>query len=285
VSDAALGWAAAQLGRRVVDVEALLGGRTSTMLALTDVAGGRSVLRLVTEEPWRTHGAELTTRESAVQAQLAATALSAPLTIALDADGRHCGHPAHLMSLLPGRTDLDRVSGADLDRLADRLATIHAVRADPPPRTYQSWAWEAKRVVPRWSRHPGAWERAFVLLRQDPPPHEPTFLHRDFAPRNVLWDGDEISGVVDWVETSTGPAWLDVAHCRTNLVLDHGVDAADRFAAAYSTATGCVAEPWWDVLDVVGFLPAPGGEIAVADPRALARLDDHLARVVRQHDG
>lgn len=42
------------------------------MLALDPVAGERAVLRMMTEEPWRTHGAALTTRESEIQRMLAA---------------------------------------------------------------------------------------------------------------------------------------------------------------------------------------------------------------------
>ena len=37
------------------------------MLALRDEAGAESVLRLMTNEPWRTHGAELTARERDAQ--------------------------------------------------------------------------------------------------------------------------------------------------------------------------------------------------------------------------
>jgi hypothetical protein len=44
----------------------------------------------------------------------------------------------------------------------------------------------------------------------------------------VLWLGGRVTGVVDWVETSIGPAWLDVAHCSTNLAIVLGIDAADR---------------------------------------------------------
>ena len=58
----AIGWAAEQLrrGRRLRE---LAGGLTSTMLALTTRDGGSAVLRLMTNEPWRTHGEGLTTRE------------------------------------------------------------------------------------------------------------------------------------------------------------------------------------------------------------------------------
>lgn len=79
------------------------------MLALTTGAGDELVLRLMTREPWRSHGAGLTTRESEVQQMLAPTTVPAPRSRALDAHGRACGFPGHLMSLLPGQVDLDRV--------------------------------------------------------------------------------------------------------------------------------------------------------------------------------
>lgn len=276
----AITWAARQLSSPVVDVRRLLGGQTSTMLALTDAGGTVAVLRLITEEPWRTHGAGLAARESQVQDQLADLPVRAPRTIALDAEGVYCAHPGHLMTWLPGAVDPGRTAPADLIALAELLATVHEVRVEPMPRAFQSWAWEAKYVVPAWCGRPEAWERAFTLLRQPPPLYEATFLHRDFALRNVLWDGPSISGVVDWVETSTGPAWLDVAHCTTNLALDHGEDVAESFATAYVAATGRHAEPWWDLVDVVGFLPPPGGAWFTTNAGRLARLETRLTAVL-----
>jgi aminoglycoside phosphotransferase (APT) family kinase protein len=96
------------------------------------------------------------------------------------------------------------------------------------------------------------------LLRTDPPEFEPRFIHRDFQPRNVLWSAGRVSGVVDWVEASIGPAWLDVAHCCTNIAMVHGNEAGDLFATAYIERTGREAQPYFDVMDVVGFLPPPG---------------------------
>ena len=112
-----------------------------------------------------------------------------------------------------------------------------------------------------------AWEQAFAVLGQDPPSYDGTFLHRDFHPRNVLWTGDEITGIVDWVETSWGPAWLDVAHCRTNLAITHGTEVADRFGAAYQRLTGREPQRYFDVMDVVGFLPPPGRRVLPHRPR------------------
>ena len=123
---------------------------------------------------------------------------------------------------------------------------------------------------------PDVWQAAFEVLAADPPAFEPTFLHRDFNLRNVLWLDGEVSGVVDWVETSWGPAWLDVAHLRTNLAIRHGTAVADRLAAAYVAVSGRTPDPYWDVMDVVGFLPPPGGQGFLSDPAERRRLEQHL---------
>ena len=258
----------------------LSGGWTSTMLTLTTARGDRAVLRLMTNEPWRTHGAELTTREHETQLFLAETDVPAPLSIALDADGTATGEAAHLMTLVAGNVDLDRVDDESLTTLAQVLAAIHDLRPAVRPRTYQSWAWSAKYLVPDWADDRAAWERAFAVLEQDPPPYDGTFLHRDFQPRNVLWTGPAVTGIVDWVETSWGPAWLDVAHFRTNLALQHGVEVADRFGAAYVALTGRVPAPYFDVMDVVGFLPPPGRRAFITDPGELRRLEQQLVSVL-----
>ena len=214
---------------------------------------------------------------------LAHSSVPAPRSCALDADGRECGFPAHLMSRLPGRVDLDRVDTASLDRLAHLLATIHEITPTIEIRTYQSWAWEAKYSVPPWATDAAVWEDAFALLRTDVPDYEPCFIHRDFQHRNVLWSEDHgITGVVDWVETSMGPAWLDVAHCCTNIAIAHGSKTADRFAAAYAARTGREPQHYFDVMDIVGFLPPPGKEGFIKATDERRRLEERLSSVMRR---
>ncbi|MDN4174677.1 aminoglycoside phosphotransferase family protein [Nocardioides sp. SOB77] len=274
----AVAWAERCVGSPVLDRRAMTEGRTSTLLALRHADGTDSVLRVVDREPWASHRVGLTTREREVQLQLADTSVPAPRSLALDAQAG-----AHLMTLLPGRVDPARADDASLHELVRTLVAVHEVRVDPPPRTYESWEWLAKHTVPVWAERPDVWRDAFALLRTEPPAYEPTFLHRDFQPWNVLWDGDRVSGVVDWVETSTGPAWLDVAHCATNLAVLHGLERAHAFAAAYTALTGRRREPHWEVMDTVGFLPRPGGDAWVTDPneqrRVEARLVDAMAAV------
>jgi aminoglycoside phosphotransferase (APT) family kinase protein len=250
------------------------------MLALTSDDGSKLVLRLMTEEPWRRHAGGLLSRESLVQTQLADSDVPAPRSIAVDATGEQAGVPAHLMSYLPGALALDRDDDANLEALAAPLTGIHAVHPGDGgwPRTYQSWAWPEKRIVPEWSEQPALWRRAFAVLEGEAPAYEPMFLHRDFHPGNVLWEGDAVTGVVDWVETSAGPAALDVAHCMTGLALLHGVNAATRFAQHYRRASGRdeASSAYWWVMDVVGFLPGPQ-KVTVPWREAGRSIDDALA--------
>lgn len=277
---AALEWVEEVLGEPVNDVGRLSGGWTSTMVAITSAHHEAVVLRLMTYEPWRTHGAPLTSRESEIQQMLAMTNVPAPRSLTLDATGERCGHPAHLMTLLPGAIEPERKDDTSLGRLAAVLADIHAIEPTIDVRSYQLWAWDAKFLVPAWATDAGLWEDAFALLHGEPPAYEPCFIHRDFQPRNVLWSDGEISGVVDWVETSIGPAWLDVAHCASNLAIMHGTEVADRFADAYVATTGRAPQPYFDVMDVVGFLPPPGATSFITDQADLARLEERLAVVL-----
>lgn len=272
---AALAWAGSELGSPVVSSGTLDGGMTSTMLALRHGDGTESVLRLMTAEPWRTHGAELTARERDAQLAVAATPVPAPTSLALDAEGVVAGAAAHLMSRLPG-APLREVDDAAVLAMADLLATIHAQHPQQPFRTFQSWAWPAKWVVPTWSRHPESWRRAFAVLAGPAPAYEPTFLHRDFGHRNLLWSDGAISGVVDWVETSWGPADLAVAHCATALALLHGAAEGMTFADRHTAAGGSTAEDpgdhlYWRLLDALAY--APDAEKLAVPWRELGRTD------------
>lgn len=275
-------WAESVWRRRIVGVRPLIGGWTSTMSALTADDGERAVLRLMTKEPWRRHAAGLLAREAAVQRQLHGSGIPAPRSIALDVAGETAGAPAHLMSWLPGGLRLDSAAHDVLEVLAQTLAGIHLFEPGRNrPREYQSWAPPGKRVLSSWMRRPARWSKAFALLEQPAPAYLGTFLHRDFHLGNLLWSRGRISGVVDWVETSWGPADLDVAHAATYLAMLHGLEASTRFTDAYRRRCDrCRDEEefrYWNVMDIVGYLPDP---VKVAQPwrDCGLHISDDLAR-------
>jgi aminoglycoside phosphotransferase (APT) family kinase protein len=273
-------WVGEGLEAAVVAVRPLTGGVASRMLLVLAENGREAVLRQLVDHPWRRHAEPLLRRERDVHGLLGDSAVTAPSTVALDVRGdRTDGDPSLLMTRLPGAVDLAHLGDRGIDALAAALLDIHAVRPGPGawPREYESWATRAKRVVPPWSGDDGLYREAFARLESPAPTYDPTFLHRDFHPGNVLWEDGSISGVVDWVETSTGPADLDVAHCASNLAGLHGVETALAFRRSYveqggRLATDAAASAYWQLLDLVGFLPAPSGRESGAPAAMLSRV-------------
>ena len=264
--DRARGWVEELLGAEVVDVDPLTGGVSSRMLGLRTATGSTAVLRQLVDEPYRRFATGLLTRERAVHGLLVPSVVNAPTTLGLDADGSRTGDPSLLMTRLRGAIDLVSHDDDWLGALARTLLAVHAVVPDEGswPRDYQSWATPAKRQAPPWAGDVELYRRAFEVLGSTPPSYERTFLHRDFQPANVLWRAGAVAGIVDWVETSTGPADLDVAHCCSNLAGLHGAEVALRFRSLYVERGGVLARDadaatYWQVLDLVGFLPDGSG--------------------------
>ncbi|MGI5198513.1 phosphotransferase family protein [Streptomyces sp. CA-288835] len=271
---------------RIENVVRLRGGWTSEMrrLDLCGPGGRRSlVLRSFVKPFFVRHAEGLLTREATVLRLLGDTDVPAATLAAVDATAQYCDHPSLLMSLLPGTVRLGD-QGADdrADLLARQLVRIHQlpVTAQQRPRTYQAWASPERVTLPTATERPELWQRAVDVIRQEPPAYQGCFLHRDFHPGNVLFTGTDddlqISGVVDWVETSWGPADLDVAHCSTALALLHGVPAGMRFADRYVAAGGTLAEDgtahiYWRLLDALSF--APDAEKVAVPWRELGRVD------------
>lgn len=294
-------WVARQLprGRGVRDTTVLRGGWSSQIRRLTLDDGSGLVLRSFVRPFFRRHAPGLLAREASVLTLLASyDGIAVPELCAVDATAEHTDHPSLLMSLLPGSVRVDDEDlDPRLDLLAGQLARVHAVVPDERPRTYQAW------TSPERVGSPGGelWERAVDVVRRAAPAYEGCFLHRDFHPGNVLFTGSgetlRITGVVDWVETSWGPADLDVAHCSTALALLHGPEHGLGFRGRYEAQGGrrLAENPdhlYWRLLDALGYAPdatklaGPWRELGRTDltPQVLgARLEAYVAGLLERY--
>ncbi|MFI0773460.1 phosphotransferase family protein [Streptomyces sp. NPDC021212] len=295
-------------GCRVDGAERLRGGWTSEMRRLR-VSGPGTPQWLVLRsfvKPFFVRAAKgLLTREADILRLLAETDVPVAAFKGVDATAAYCDHPSLLMSLLPGTVRLDEEeAGLRAELLARQLLAIHHVRvpAESRPRVYEAWTSPEHVRLPESTGRPEVWRRAVDIIRRDPPAYQPCFLHRDFHPGNVLFTGQgpdlEISGVVDWVETSWGPADLDVAHCSTNLALLYGAQEGMRFAERYLASGGTLTEDpaahlYWRVLDALAFAPdaemvaGPWQDLGRDDltPALLTgRLEDYLDALLRRFD-
>nr|WP_232531564.1 aminoglycoside phosphotransferase family protein [Microlunatus antarcticus] len=271
-------WCAEALGDEVLGAERLGGGITDAIWRIRTRSGSAILRWLDPDHPYAADAPQWVVREALGLRLTRGSAVPAPVLLASDPDGVATGGWANLSTFLPGRVRLDRLGPAALDALADVALAVHAVDVDahqaPPP--FTSWA-PAVLEVPGWARRPALWAEAIDRSRGPRPPTAQHLIHRDFHPGNTLWEGDAVTGLIDWAETSWGPSDLDVAHACSNFAMLHTVDDALAFAATYERRGGRLdpdleARRYWTGLDVLGFLPDPG-PVVVALTRQRPDLD------------
>lgn len=278
-------------GSRIDTIQRLpLGGwHTNHLIAIVD--GHRRVHRLVLRRwarpDWQVDDPDYTAaREAGVLALLAATPVPAPQVIDADLDGTDCDVPALLLTCLPGHppTRTTMRHHRFYQDLAGTLAQIHATGAAglgqlQPYRLYYD---RLHAAPPRWLPNLSVWDQATRIVQATPPEPVSTLIHRDFHPENTLWSQSRLTGVVDWTQTSWGPAALDLGHMRWNLVLDDGLELADRFLTCYQTVTGhsTTDQPYWDLVSLFDLLldrdPTNPGDLDTQDQQRLSRYVETL---------
>ena len=269
-SEETFAWVVAAVGARArLDSWMVAQGGSACAIHAVDVldAGGMRhplLLKRFFREQWLARDPDLVEREARHLTLLAQVDLPIPRLVAADPRAEDCDLPAVLMTRLPGRPEL-LPSDVDvwLRSLVEPLGVLHAlpesVWSGFPP--YQSYNDLGCLEVPRWTRRPGVWERVIERLQGTPPASASHFVHRDYHPGNLLWSQGHVTGVLDFPNSSHGPAAVDLGHCRLNLAQLHGPDVADRFLEVYeSVAPGSLElDPYWDLLSLAGCLPGPEG--------------------------
>lgn len=279
----------------VVRIRRLTGG-VATATHLLTLAGGQQVVLRRHHARWVESDPTIVAREAATLAYVAGRRLPVPVPelLACDPDGSSTGErPATVLGRLPGRIDLAPADpDAWLRQMAEALAAIHDLPPAPleRPPSEPPWAvrpWEP----PAWSAHPRLWEEAIARAADAPPGYgEPPdrLVHGDFQHFNLLWSRGRLTGVVDWGAPPARPLDSDLGHCRLNLVILYGTDAADGFLRLYEALTGRSVDPAWDLFETVVFLPtwAPtilrqvGGRIPVDADGMHRRVDAHLSTLL-----
>ncbi len=282
----ALRWVAGCVGAGAsVESVTPLAGATSSSLHAVRVRHGGSVVGLVlrrfVDAGWLASEPDLALHEASSLRKAARAGVPTPGLVAFDEDGSHCGVPATLTTLLPGRVELKPSDFEGWTRqLAEAVARVHALGAEDHPWDYFPYVDARALEPPRWSESPGMWEQAVEVVRGPRPLSGECFIHRDYHPNNVLWRGSRLSGVVDWVNACRGAAGFDVAWCRLNLAKLHGLAAADKFLSAYRSAAGSgfVYDPYWDLIALVEVLPGPPDVYSGWPAHGVKHLDDALMR-------
>lgn len=184
-----------------------------------------------------------------------------------DPGGGVFGRPAMLMEFVPGHclvADLDTPHACTV--LAEALARIHGapVDMDHLP-SFESIAEHPQilGVNASPSEIVDA-DRLRNALEASIPGGtiRPSLVHGDFHGGNVLWDGTQVTAVLDWPLATRASRWWDEAYAHMDTWLAHGEASAAKFRTTYRELTGDTPGPerqrFWDLTALVRALPSPG---------------------------
>jgi aminoglycoside phosphotransferase (APT) family kinase protein len=261
----ALDWCVSQVPgtQRVLSSERLRGGIAAITHAVTLelVDGSRRELVLRRFAPPHTTDWPPISREVAALSKLSEHSFgrAIPRVVAHDATGETCDLPAILLTRLSGRLDVS-LSNVDhkVRELGRVLAELHRLELTPPPgfEPYSLGLEKPRKPLPDIPAPD--WGRVWKALRNLEHGRE-QLLHGDFHLGNMLFEGERITGIVDFTLVRSGPPASEVGYCRVDLALLFGLEASDAFLEAYEAARGeRVGErALWDLAGAARAYPDP----------------------------
>jgi len=213
-----------------------------------------------------------------------------PRALGFDLDGRACGHPALVLSRVPGALNLSpQHSRTRAAALGQSLAQLHAAKPRVP-NELRPFAIKLEQTAPDgdtidWPRVRAA--LATLTLTGD------ELLHGDFHMGNALFEGDTLTALLDFTCVRRGPWQSDVGYCRCDLALLFGSAEADEFLDAYETTRGLRVDalPLWDLAgamrahpDASAWLPGwlDAGRSDLDAPLVAERLTTFVAQALRR---
>jgi aminoglycoside phosphotransferase (APT) family kinase protein len=188
----------------------------------------------------------------------------APRILAVDASGEQAGTPAVLETVVAGRSRIPLTPSTErLRNLGASAAVLHSIAADASPdlplRTRPIPASDFVQDRREGRDHPTPLLTAAdeQLSRLPVPSGMTVLVHGDLWQGNTMWDGDRVTGLLDWDMAGVGHYGVDLSSLRLDAALMFGQDAVEPVLAGWEERAGRPAEAlaYWDV---VAALNQPG---------------------------
>jgi len=169
-----------------------------------------------------------------------------------------------LLEYIEGQPNFALTNGIDMAfQLARQLAKIHRIDGStldlsflPQPReTFsQRFGEQMSHVEPsseEWriaERLQAVWPTVIEPVEIQGA-NQPTLLHGDFWPGNVLWRDGQLMAVIDWEDAKLGNPLEDVAITRFDMLFIYGLDAMNEFTRTYQSMSTIDMSnlPYWDL--------------------------------------
>lgn len=266
------------------EIASMTPGLGSTMLWRISSAGSAEfVLRVFPTENAQWRDREVLAMQAVMTADLPVPAVIRTGTIG--------NRPAMLTTLVPGTTvaaalqehpDQATATGRKLGVLLGEINRLPAPEGLAPP--------------DQWLDRAGT-SLAPLRGRLAALPHADRLLHLDFHPENVMIDGADVTGIIDWTNTLPGPPHIDLGRSRAILRLigmlpdvpREIVTAVDAFAAGlvegHASIHGPDPEPdltlaWGVATQCIDFAPQAALPESWVTPELLAQLESSRDQLI-----
>jgi aminoglycoside phosphotransferase (APT) family kinase protein len=288
--DLILLWAAAATApdTSVVEVTGLRDGQSPWLLQFDQPHAPEVVLRLGSSDDSAGFATEMAALEIASR-----HGVRVPRVLAADLSGMiHPGSIAILTTRVPGTSHVTgEPSIQRLRAMGAALAEIHRAPVPDPtdlPRRTRSISSvdfaELRRAAPPQPLLVAAEQ---VLATRPMPAAFDVFVHGDYWFGNTMWDGDVLTGVIDWDCAGIGHPGIDIGSMRCDAAICAGAMAADEALVGYAQAAGRPVDDvaYWDVVAALTTPPTMEwfveairgqGRTDLDQPTLLARRDDFL---------
>jgi len=288
---AALAWTTSALSAQVIGVKNLHGGPGPWLLRLSP--GGRfDEVVLRTGETGRPDVSAQFQAEAAALVQAADHALPAPRLIAADLAGDEAEALAVLATVVAGSSRIPvSPTPARMRALGAGAAALHAVPMEPRPglplrdRPIADMDFAALR---REFGLSALFEEAEQAVAQAPEVLGGTvFVHGDLWQGNTIWNGDTLTGLVDWDSAGAGHYGVDLGSLRCDAAVMFGGQAADEVLKGWRSASihdddNPHTIAYWDVMAALSTPPDMADVLGVFADQG--RDDLHAALVNERRD-
>jgi Ser/Thr protein kinase RdoA (MazF antagonist) len=245
----------------VVHIHQLKGATSSKLYLLSDSNDSKAVIRFYTNEDWNRREPDLAKHEAFSLQTAEKSSINTPSLFAYTYNKEITQFPVVLMSYLPGEVTLPKDETNEwLKELAYLLADFHSsLSQNDFPWSYYPYNKIESISAPQWLINKSEFQVALHFAKSYKPHSNLGFIHRDFHPVNVMWEGGKSTGIVDWPNACYGPKEVDIGHCRLNLALLYGVEEADTFLSYYKKRSNIdiTDQSYWDLITLFDCLPDP----------------------------
>jgi aminoglycoside phosphotransferase (APT) family kinase protein len=170
----------------------------------------------------------------------------APEPFLLDADGTFLGWPCIVMSHAGRPVLAPRHQAPWLRGLAEAMLALHRVTPESfdlshlDASTKEAVIRELEQGLPAGLKDDELGKAMLKALMGHVGRLEwraQCLVHDDFWPGNTVWRRGRLSAIVDWTPAKVGDSREDVAQCRIDPAMEHGLAAAQRFLEHYQCAS------------------------------------------------